>query len=82
MKVPKIQDDNREIASIWTSDEGGYIVGKSQGYGIGCTQIVVYGELGPHCYLPWLAVYADETLIARVPAYQCQTIIYAAAKEG
>lgn len=77
LKPCTIVDDKREIERIdWNDDQGGFLVGSC-----GVTAIVAYGEPGPHCHLPWLAVYEGEQIRSRVPAEQVQITYRRPVKE-
>ena len=59
--------DEREIAAIYWPQEGdpGHRVGEA-----GCTKIEAYDESGSHSYIPMLAVWRGDVIVARVPADQ------------
>lgn len=71
--IVSMLEDTREIKSILWNDEYGsmYEVGHGD-----CTKIEVYGEPGPYCDVPWIAVYVSDKLITRIPAQQVQ-VMYA-----
>ena len=70
-KVVEMIDDKRPITTVLFNDERGcmYQVGMR-----GCTKIVVYGEPGEFCMKPWVAVYAGEEILTRIPAGQVQIV--------
>lgn len=72
MKITEMLEDKREIKGIYWNDAEGscYQVGSS------CDEIKIYGEPGPHCFMPWIAVFNNGELITRVPALQVQ-VVYA-----
>lgn len=62
-------DDKRPIKFVAWGEE------PHQCYAVGhgpVTRIEVYGEPGPHCYLPWFAVYAGDVIIERRSADGCR----------
>lgn len=78
--VATILKDEREIEAIWFVNDpngGGHMIAA----GWPTTKIVAYGEPGPHCELPWFAVYHGEHIHARVPALHV-TVVYKAAAHG
>ncbi len=62
-------DDKREIQAIWWNDENGYKVNASI-TALHADKIIPYNENGEYCHIPWLAVYKDDQIICRVPAWQ------------
>ena len=66
-KAQQMIDDPRPIKAIhWDDkDQTAIIVGEAR-----VTAIEAYGEPGPHCELPWLAVYVSGEIRWRVPADQ------------
>lgn len=61
-----IYDDPRPITAVWyEGDFGGWRVGD---LAYNCTRIVAYKEHGQGDFVPWLAVYSGDEIIARIPA--------------
>lgn len=62
MNLSTMIDDSRTVVAVhW--GEFFHRVGEE-----GVTKIVVYGEPGPHCFLPWIAVYRDGEVWKRLDA--------------
>jgi hypothetical protein len=64
-EITDILSDKRRIYGLYyaESDQGFHEVGVG-----GCTKIKAYGEPGPHCYLPFYAIYYDDVIKFRVPS--------------
>lgn len=69
--------DKRPIQSIFWPVEGaeGFTVGSN-----GIEKIVAYDEQGDQSFVPWLAVFVDGQVLARVPAAHV-SVHYAINKE-
>lgn len=65
-----ILNDSRIIQRIiWPNEEAIELDGPlSQWDGRLVTAISAYGEPGPYCMLPWLAIYVGAQIAARIPA--------------
>lgn len=65
--------DRRKITEVWfphgDEDAEGYRVGSGD-----ITRIEAYEDHGPGDWLPYLAVYVDDWIIARIPAWQVVVI--------
>ena len=74
-----IYDDPRPIDAIWfnSDPEGGGWSTSIRGYD--CSRIVAYREHGQGDYVPYLAVYSGDDIIARVPV-SAVSIHYARAR--
>lgn len=69
-------DDKRPIIGVWPPDpmQEGYSPYKV-GLG-GITKIEAYGEPGPFCMVPWIAVWKGDVCVARMNAHHVAEIWY------
>ena len=63
-------EDTRDIKQISLGDNW-WAVGRDA-----VTKIVVYGENGMHCDLPWFAVYQGDEIVSRVNAAYVTDVWY------
>lgn len=75
-KISEILEDKREIEVIIIDEHN--IIDKECASGL---EFKVYGEPGEFCYLPWLAIYKDGEIIARINAQKIQRVIYKTDKD-
>ena len=66
-------EDTRMIKSVFYNDADG---GLHEVGLFGCTKIEVYGENGPYCSLPFVAIWHGDEIKHRIPAGMVQ-ITYA-----
>ena len=70
MKPTPLTDDKREIKTIAWNEDSWYSTTQLPDNNRYATKIIPYNELGIGSENPWLAVYKDDQIICRVPAYQ------------
>lgn len=68
-----LSKDQRAIDSIWLPAGPGYRVGDmavTAAWAAQVTRIVAYDEYGQQAFVPWLAVFAGDQILVRIPADQ------------
>ncbi len=65
--------DKREIVRVFhvQYEEIGYDINNSS-----CDEIIAYDELGQNSCVPWLAIFKNGEIIARMPAEHAALICY------
>jgi len=75
--VRTMLEDDRKIQGVYYSDSGLHEIGI-----MGCTRIEAYGEPGPYCHLPFIAVWYEGELKHRIPAGMVQVVYESADTEA
>jgi len=65
----EIIKDEREILGLYFNDRDGTCYEAEHG-----NIIKAYGELGPHCCIPFFSIEKDAVIIARVPASMVEVV--------
>lgn len=66
MKPCDTLQDERAIETVFLNHDTEYVYFKVGELGV--TKIEAYGEPGPHCNLPWIAIYKGDHLWQRIDA--------------
>jgi len=71
MNLTTLLSDEREIDSIWFSQDVVITVGRN-----GVTKIEAYGEPGEMALVPWFRILKGDFLYARVNSKMIDTVVY------